>query len=577
MRKTKIVATLGPASSAPDAFRRLVESGLDVARINLSHGTADWHRRVIRMVRTVEREVGRPIGILLDTAGPEIRLRTPSDDGLELEDGASVSIGDGPDADLTPSVPGFAELLTEGERLILGDGNLVLEVSEGGVTACARVIQGGQLGNNKKVTSPGQAWALPVLTDADAESLKMGIEERVDWIAASFIRKPDDIVEVRRKLESWGGARIPIMAKIETRLAVENLEKIVRLSDGLMVARGDLGVEFPPEDVPWLQKTIIDAANRAGKPVVTATQMLESMVHNDRPTRAEVTDVAHAVLEGSDAVMLSEETAVGDFPAEAVAVMARAASSSEDHPWEGVERVPYGQGTVTDAVCHAALTAADDLDARLIITATESGHTAQAMAAHRPTVPILAVTPYEEVGRRLTVVWGLNTRIMASQLTSLDDIVEEAVAMAVQKGLAEPGDRVVVTAGAPVGEAGSTNVLRVVTVGRVLLRGQGLGPEGEVRAAVAIVNDPSAVDPKDCRDKVVVVGASDGDFTPHMEVARAIVAEGGGLTSHAAIVGISLGIPTVIGAHSARSRLAAGQVVTVDAGAGLILQGGSGQ
>ncbi len=571
MRKTKIVATLGPASNNPEVFRRLVESGLDVARINLSHGMVDRHRDVIRMVRAVERDLGRPIGILLDTAGPEIRLRTISDDGLWLRNGMTLTIGDRADADLKPSVLGLARLLKSGHQLILGDGNLALEVIDSGQQALVKVLQGGHLDNNKKVTAPGQAWALPVLTDDDVQSLKMGIEEGIDWIAASFIRKPEDVVDVRRQLESWGGAAIPIMAKIETRLAVENLEMIVRLADGIMVARGDLGVEFPPEDVPWLQKTIIDAANRAGKPVVTATQMLESMVHCDRPTRAEVTDVAHAVLEGSDAVMLSEETAMGDFPVQAVEVMARAAQSSEAHPWDGVARVHYGSRTVTDAVCHAALTAADDLNARLIITATESGHTAQAMAAHRPQVPILAVTPYQEVGRRLTIVWGLNTQIMKTRAT-LDGMVDESLIIAAKTGLADAGDRVVVTAGAPVGEPGSTNVLRVARLGRVLLRGQGLGPEGEVKGPVLVVEDPLTVDPQQVLGKILVAAQSDGDWTDLMAKSRAIVVEAGGLTSHAAVVGVSLGIPTVVGVQEAASLLTTGQVVTVDAGAGLILQ-----
>jgi pyruvate kinase len=574
MRKTKIVVTLGPASTAPDVFRRLVDSGLDVARINLSHGAVDHHRDVIRMIRRVEEEAGRPVGIMLDTAGPEVRLRTRSPQGLMLEPDARLSVGAAPEADLVPSIAGFEELLEEGHRLVIGDGNLVLEVVREGTPAVVRVVQAGRLPDNKKVTSPGQAWALPVLTAEDVDALQMGIEEGIDWVAASFIRQPEDVVEVRRQVESWGGADIPIMAKIETKLAMENLDTIVRLSDGLMVARGDLGVEYPPEDVPWLQKQIIDAANAAGKPVVTATQMLESMIRANRPTRAEVTDIAHAVLEGSDAVMLSEETAVGDYPVEAVTVMARAALASEAHPWAHGGDAHYGSDTVTDAVCHAALTAAEDLKARLIVTATESGHTAQSMAAHRPRVPILAVTPYERVARRLTLVWGLNTQIMNTH-TTLEGMVDESVAIAAKLGWATVGDRLIVTAGAPVGKAGSTNVLRVVTMGEVLLRGQGLGPEGEVHGLVAIVRDCRSVKPEDVAGKVLVVPNTDAEWTPLMEKARAIVVEAGGLTSHAAIIGISLGIPTIIGVADATTLLANGQPVAVDAVAGAVLQGRS--
>lgn len=572
MRRTKIVATLGPASTDPTIFRRLVDSGVDVARINLSHGVVDQHRHTIHMIREVERDAGRPVGIMLDTAGPEVRLKTRALDGMDLVPGEVVKIGNLDECDLTPSVPDFTRLLEPGHRLVLGDGNLVLTIRRGGRVATAVVENGGRLGSNKKVTSPGAAWDLPVLTPDDESALQMGIEEGIDWIAASFIRAPEDVVAVRRQVEAWGGGEIPIMAKIETRLAMDNLDTIVRLADGLMVARGDLGIEYPPEDVPWLQKEIIDAANRLGKPVVTATQMLESMVHAPRPTRAEVTDIAHAVLEGSDAVMLSEETAAGDFPVESVQVMALAAEASEAHPWDGAAPVHYGRGTVTDAVCHAALTAANDVGACLIITATESGHTAQSMAAHRPRVPILAVSPYESVGRRLTVVWGLNTQIMNTH-NSIEGMVDESIAIAVQRGWAKSGDRVIVTAGAPVGEAGSTNLLRVVSIGRILLRGQGLGPEGEVHGVVAILHDVSAMDPEAVRDKIVVVGNTDAEYTPFMEKARGIVAETAGLTSHAAIVGVSLGIPTVIGVKGAQSRLQDGQPVTVDAAAGTVGQG----
>ncbi len=572
MRKTKVVATLGPASTDPAVFLKMVEGGLDVARINLSHGQIDHHRAVIRMVRQIEQQVGRPIGVMLDTAGPEVRVKTRQSKGLSVEPGSTLTLGDAEDADLRPSISDVADFLKVGHQLVVGDGSVIMEVKCMGRRVELTVIQGNYIHDNKKVTSPGAIWELPVLTQADQAALQMGIEEGIDWVAASFVRTPDDLVSVRRQVESWGGGSIAIMAKIETKLAMQNLDTIARLADGLMVARGDLGVEYPPEDVPWLQKEIIDAANRLGKPVVTATQMLESMVRSDRPTRAEVTDIAHAVLEGSDAVMLSEETAMGDHPVQSVVVMARASKASEAHPWEGMRRIHYKSGTVTDAVCHAALTAAEDLKAQVIITATESGHTAEAMAAHRPRVPILAVTPYEQVGRRLTLIWGLHTHIMNTH-TSVEGMVDESVRLAVQLGWARSGDRVIVTAGAPVGEAGSTNVLRVVSVGRVLLRGQGMGPEGEVEGFVTVLSDLKSVNPGDVAGKIVVVKDSDGDYTPYLEHARAIVAERGGLTSHAAIVGVSLGIPTVIGVARAVEHLQEGQWVTVDAVAGTVLQG----
>ena len=569
MRRTKIVATLAPASIDPDVFGRLVEAGADVARINLSHGSVDRHRATIRMVRETEERLGRPIAILLDTAGPEVRIKTRGP-GLELQEGQHVRLGPGTDLEL--SIANVLEMLDVGDDLVVGDGNIVLRVSDMGAAADMVVRQGGYLSNNKKISCPNRAWPLPVLTPSDEEALKMGIEEGVDWIAASFIRSGDDLVVLRRQLEQWGGSDLALMAKIETRLAIDNLAEIVRLADGLMVARGDLGVEFPPEDVPWLQKTIIDAANRSGKPVITATQMLESMVQAERPTRAEITDIAHAVLEGTDAVMLSEETAVGEHPVEAVRVMARAAAVSEEHPWDGMARPRYGSKTVTDAVCHAALTAAEDLDARVIVTATETGHTAVAMAAHRPRVPILAVTPHDAVARRLTLVWGLNTQLMTWHGT-LEGMIEESVAIAAEQGWAATGDRVIVTAGAPVGEAGSTNVLRVMTIGEVFLKGQGMGPEGEVRGEAVVVADPAAVSPASLKGKVLVAPETDGEWVPLMQEARAIVVEAGGLTSHAAVVGVSLGIPTVVGAEGAMRTCKTGMLLTVDAVSGRILNG----
>lgn len=569
VRRTKIVATLGPASANRDTIVKLVEQGLDVARINLSHGTVDHHRAVVRMVREVEQAQGRPIGVMFDTAGPEVRIRTKSTGGLDLVSGTELTLGFH-DADLTPNIADLMSYLEEGDRLVLGDGNLSLIVKKTGDPAWVDVESSGFLADNKKVTCPGQVWPLPVLTDVDQAALKMGVEEGIDWIAASFIRTADDVVHVRRFLEEWG-ADVPIIAKIETKAAIENLETIVRMADGMMVARGDLGVEYAPEDVPWLQRAIINAANQAGKPVITATQMLDSMVHEKRPTRAEVTDVAHAVQEGSDAVMLSEETAAGKYPVEAVGVMARTVEVSEAHPGDPL-KPRFVSGTVTDGVCHAALTAADDLGARVIITATETGHTAFSMAAHRPRVPILAVTPYEWVARRLTLGWGIHCQLMNEQ-RSLEAMMAEAAAIAVRQGWVAPGERLIITAGAPVGQAGTTNVLRVVTVGDVLLRGQGMGPEGEVGGLVRVVSRPAEVSPDEVQGRVLVVPASDGEWTPLMEQALAIVAEEGGMTSHAAVIGVSLGIPTIVGAERATEILTSGQPVTVDAVGGLVLSG----
>jgi pyruvate kinase len=569
-RRTKIVATLGPASSDPDVLLALIRAGADVLRLNLSHETPAGVAAIIGTLLQLEREHGVQPGVLLDTAGPEVRVTGIPEGGRELLPGDMVCFGDG-EGCIGLTHPGFLEDVQEGARLMLDDGSLVLTVSRPGNPLSATVEAGGVLKNHKKIQCPGVRLRLPMLTDSDRAAIAEAASLRLDWIAASFVQDIDDIFDVKRWLEDQG-LDVPVMAKIETRAALQNLDDIVRVSDGIMVARGDLGVEMPAEKLPWLQKQIIEAANRMGRPVVTATQMLESMCEHPYPTRAEVTDVANAIWDGADAVMLSAESAAGHYPVPAVTTMARIALEADGRETRAGHGPGLDRETVTRAVTHATVTAAQDLGARAIICATESGYSALAIARLRPSIAVLAVTPHAHVARRLAVVWGVDSLTMGRALEG-ERMIEMATATALEAGRIKPGDMVVVVGGVPTGQAGTTNMMRVVTVGEAILRGQGMGLEQAATAAVLVVEDVRAVTPRQAQGKVLVARTTNREWVPIMEVAAALVVEEGGLTCHAAVVGLSLGKPTVVGAEEATSRLANGQIVTVDGRRGLVYQG----
>ncbi|MFS8640012.1 MAG: pyruvate kinase [Symbiobacteriaceae bacterium] len=586
-RRTKIVCTLGPATDDPAVLRRLLEAGLDVARINLSHGTAADHRRRVETLRAVARELGREdVGILFDTRGPEVRVESLPGGSLDLVTGqrvAMVAAGQAPQAEgegegagmpvIPVSYGRLADSVTAGDRILLDDGNLVLSVEgvEGALVVC-RVEAGGRLLSGKKVTLPADSLDLPYMNEADRADVRLGVELGVDFIAASFVRSASDVHALRRVIEEAGGDQW-VIAKIENRLGVERLEEILAAADGIMVARGDLGVELPVEEIPLLQKRIIEMANRAGKPVITATQMLESMVHHPRPTRAETTDVANAILDGTDAVMLSAETAVGRFPVEATEIMARIARRTEaaiDYAQRLAIKGQEEHRTVTDAVSYASCTAAENLGAAAILTATQSGYTSRMVSRHRPRQPIVALTPSERVVRKLSLVWGVRALPMEQQ-GDVDGLVERALHRAVESGFVRPGDLVVITAGVPVGQQGTTNLLQVHTVGEAVVRGTGVG-HGSHTGPVRIVRDPETAGPFH-GGEVLVAASTDRDFMPLIEKAGALITEEGGLTSHAAIVGLNRGIPTIVGAQGALSRLRDGETVTVDARRGLVYRG----
>jgi pyruvate kinase len=467
-RNVKIIATLGPASSAPETIRALFEAGADVFRLNMSHGGHEELRANHAAIRALEQEVGRPISVLVDLQGPKLRVGTFDNGAVVLTRGADFRL------DLDPA-PGDAHrapvphqeifrALEPGADVLLDDGRIRLKVEQVAPDHADTVVEiGGTLRARKGINLPGTVLPMSALSIKDRSDLEYAVNLGVDWVALSFVQRPEDMAEARKLV----AGRAAVMAKIERPAAVERLEEIMELADGLMVARGDLGVELPVEQVPVLQKRMIRAARRAGKPVVVATQMLESMITSPTPTRAEVTDVANAVFEGADAVMLSAESAAGQYPVEAVAMMNRIGETVEGDPlYRAIIDAQHSEPEPTgpDAITAAARQVAETTRCAAILIYTTSGSTGLRAARERPSVPILALTPSVETGRRLALVWGLHC-VLTEDASGLQDMVDKGCAIAVREGFADAGDRVVVTAGVPFGTPGATNILRLAWVG----------------------------------------------------------------------------------------------------------------
>jgi pyruvate kinase len=470
-RRTKIVCTIGPASAKPRMLEKLVERGMDVARLNFSHGTHEEHGSVIETIRRLSRERGREVAVLQDLAGPKIRVGGIRGGSALLKPRTDFTLTTrdvpGDEKEISISFLGLPSMVKVGDRILLSDGTLELKVlSRDACNIRCRVMVGGVLGTHKGITLPATTLSIPALTEKDRKDMQFGIRQRVDFFALSFVRSASDLEEARKILKREH-ADIPLIAKIEKHEALNRLDEIVDAADGLMVARGDLGVEIPLENVPLVQKAIIRKANQAGKPVITATQMLRSMVENPRPTRAEVTDVANALLDGTDAVMLSEETAMGQFPVEAVSMMAKIARRTERIFSQERERPRGGgkskKGEISEAISHATRSVAVDISAKAIITCTTSGSTARQVSKFRPSVPIIAISPHLETVRRLSLSWGV-IPLLSSAYSDTDDMIDKAVQRALQSGIVHKGDPVVITAGIRVGLPGSTNLLRAVIV-----------------------------------------------------------------------------------------------------------------
>lgn len=467
-RRVKILATLGPASSEESVIRRLFEAGADVFRINMSHTEHEAMRELVRRIRNVEQAIGRPIGILADLQGPKLRVGKFKDGKVDLAQGDIITLDDNPELGDATRVhlphPDILEAVRPGHRLLIDDGRLHLVALEAdGRSIRCMVVAGSRISDKKGVSLPDTLLTSGALTDKDRRDLEAVLAENVDWLALSFIQRPEDLIEARKLTRGRAG----LLSKIEKPQAVERLDEIIELSDAIMVARGDLGVEMPLEQVPGIQKRITRAARRAGKPVVVATQMLESMITAPVPTRAEVSDVSIAVFEGADAVMLSAESAAGQYPVEAVATMDRIAVEVEKDPlYPGIifAQRPIAEPTGADAVSLAARQIAETMKVAAIVTYTATGASGLRMARERPQIPILPLSPIEATVRRLSLGWGLHC-VITEDAKDMEDMVDKACRLAVEGGFAQPGERIIVTAGVPLRTPGGTNMIRIVTIG----------------------------------------------------------------------------------------------------------------
>ncbi|WP_435151711.1 pyruvate kinase [Haladaptatus sp. DFWS20] len=574
MRNAKIVCTLGPASNSQSTVRELADAGMTVARVNASHGSRDDRASLIETIRRVDEATENPLAAMLDLQGPEIRT-AETEEPIMLETGSMVRFVEGNDA--TPEEVGLSVAITNaepGDSVLLDDGRIETTVERVNDDAViARVESGGELSSRKGVNVPGVELDLDVVTEKDRGDLQLAAEAGVDFVAASFVRDANDVFEVNKVLEE-NGADIPIIAKIERRGAVENLEEIVDAAYGVMVARGDLGVECPMEDVPMIQKRIIRTCQRAGVPVITATEMLDSMVHSRRPTRAEASDVANAVLDGTDAVMLSGETAIGDHPVRVVETMdriVREVEESGEYDETLEQRVPTGDDTRTDAIARSARYLARDIGASAVIAASESGYTALKVAKFRPGVPVVATTPNDRVRRKLALSWGVN-----AQYTDLghnvETIIEDGVQAALDAGVAESGDTVVVLSGmmSEIDGSDTANMLKVHVAAETIATGRGV-----VRGQVAgQILRSSTGDLSDVPEGTILVLEPDfdGEFTGDTSALAGIVDARPGMTGYPALIARELDIPMVSGAPLG-PETESGDEVTIDAERGVVYHG----
>jgi len=576
MRKTKIICTLGPACESEEIMRELVLAGMDVARMNFSHGSYDEHKKRIDTLKKIREETGRPVALLLDTKGPEIRTGKFKNGSVTLSEGNSFILAYddiiGDEQRVSVSYKGLYQDVRKGDRILLDDGLIELEVTGivGKDIHCI-VLNGGTLGNNKGVNVPGVEINLPSVTPQDIEDIKFGIENDVDFIAASFVRKAEDVIEIRKILDKYNGNDIKIISKIENRQGVNNIDEILYVSDGIMVARGDLGVEIPVEEVPVVQKLLIEKCYRSGKPVITATQMLDSMIRNPRPTRAEASDVANAIYDGTSAIMLSGETAMGKYPVETLRTMSKIAEKAEismDY-WKRFVNTQHEMlPTITNAISHATCTTAMDLKASAIITVTKSGHTARMISRFRPECPIIATTVSPKVQRQLSLSWGV-VPFLVDEAKSTDEMFDMGVQKALKSGLVKHGDLTVITAGVPIGVSGTTNILKVQLVGKVLVKGTGIGT-GIITGELCVAKTLEELKSKFEKGNIIVVPYTNNEMMPMIKNASALIVEEGGTNNHAATVGLALDIPVIVGAQNATSILKSGCVVTVDAERGIV-------
>jgi pyruvate kinase len=580
IRRTKIVATIGPVTSSPEMLRAIIEAGATTLRLNFSHGTHADHQRNIRLIRQTAFELNQPVAILQDLQGPKIRLGKFENGSIVVNKGDRFTLTNRPvvgnEEISCVTYDYLADEVPLSAKILLDDGRVEMVVEEidrdKGDLHC-RVTVGGKLSNSKGVNFPGVYLSVKAMTDKDKEDLIFGLDQGVDWIALSFVRNPQDIMEIK-ELISNAGKHIPVIAKIEKHEAIEQMEAVLALCDGVMVARGDLGVELPAEDVPVLQKRLIATANRLGIPIITATQMLDSMVSNPRPTRAEVSDVANAILDGTDAVMLSNETAVGNYPVEAVATMARIAERIELEMAQNDTRLTKDtRRSIPNAISQAVGHIAEQLGASAIMTLTQTGATARNVSKFRPSTPILAITAHVNVARQLQLVWGVRP-LLVLELPSAGQTFQAAINVAQEKEFLIEGDLVVMTAGTLQGVSGSTDLIKVEVVTAVLGQGIGLG-QGCVTGRARVAHkgiDVNNFNP----GEILVASSTNADFVDAIRKASGIITEDESLTSHAAVIALRLGVPVIVGVKKATQVIRDGAILTMDIQRGVVYSGSVG-
>ncbi|MCG0780592.1 pyruvate kinase [Lactiplantibacillus plantarum] len=583
MKKTKIVSTLGPASTDTDTIVKLIEAGANIFRFNFSHGDHEEHLDRLNKVHEAEKITGKTVGIMLDTKGAEIRTTVQANGKSEYKIGDKVRITMDDSLDTTHdkiavTYKNLYDDVHVGGHVLFDDGLLDMKIDEkdeANRELVTTVQNAGVLGSRKGVNAPGVSINLPGITEKDSSDIRFGLAHEINYIAASFVRKPQDVLDIRELLEEKHMEHVQIFPKIESQEGIDNADEILKVCDGLMVARGDMGVEIPAENVPLVQKSLIKKCNALGMPVITATQMLDSMQENPRPTRAEASDVANAVFDGTDATMLSGESANGLYPVESVAMMAKIDEKAENTLAENgtLQLNRFDKTSVTETIGIAIARAAKNLNIKTIVAATESGYTAKMISKYRPNADILAITFDERTQRGLMVNWGVQP-IVAEKPETTDDMFDLAASKAVELGFAKEGDLILITAGVPVGERGTTNIMKIQLIGSKLADGQGVGDETVIGKAVIATSAQEAID-KAVEGGVLVTKTTDKDYLPAIEKSSALVVENGGLTSHAAVVGISMGIPVIVGVKDATSVIADGQLITVDSRRGLVYRGAS--
>ena len=576
MRKTKIICTLGPASDSPEMIRQLMLSGMNGARFNFSHATHEYAKEKLAVVKQLRQELKLPVATILDTKGPEIRIGTFKNHKVELKEGQLFTLTteevEGTENQVSITYKDLPKDIEEGRTVLLDDGLIEMKVmTKTETTIVCRVENGGMISDRKGINVPGTKLSMPFISERDRSDIIFGIEEGFDCIAASFTRNAEDILAVRKILDEHDWHSINIIAKIENAEGVENIDQILRVVDGIMVARGDMGVEIPLEDVPILQKKLIKKAYLAGKQVITATQMLDSMIKNPRPTRAESTDVANAIYDGTSAIMLSGETAAGSYPVEALKTMVRIAERTEEaidyiHRFQSRETI--ANFDVTNAISHATCTTAHDLGASAIITVTMSGVTARQLSKFRPASPIVACTNRETVYHQLSLSWGVIPMQIETE-TDSESLFEHAVEAAQRAGLVHSGDLVVITAGVPLGVSGTTNMMKVDVVGHVLVTGEGV-TEKQVTARVCVAETVEDMEERFQEGDIIVTHNTSNDWIEYLHTAGGVITEQPGINSHAAIVGLAMNKPVIVGAQNATKILKTGSVVLLDAEKGLV-------